>query len=329
MDKLEIEGNKKSPFSQWDPILLKNWKWISLVCIVIAGIAILVIFALVLHFCVLIFTPKEPRGIFLPKTIIPHHYRLEIQPHLGPDNFKFNGSVNINFACIESTDTIIFHSKGLSLSLDRIKILRDSGNDVKILRMDYDEEIDFIILTLLEKLSLANYSLFIEFEGVLQEQLHGFYYYSYDDNEDNITEYMALTQFEAMYAREAFPCFDEPALKATFDITIIRWRNMTALSNMPILRSEMRGSEWLADVFERSMKMSTYLVAFVIGNLTKNGDENGRFIQFVLCKFFQTIKYIRETHYFQLKYIYCNVILYATTIKHFGPTPLLIYRSIE
>ncbi|XP_023224464.1 aminopeptidase N-like [Centruroides sculpturatus] len=272
MDKLEIEGDKKSPLLQWESILLKNWKWISLVCIIIAGVTILVILVLAIYFCVLIFTPKEPRGIFLPKTIIPHHYRLEIQPHLGPDNFKFNGSVNINFACIESTDTVIFHSKGLSLSLDRIKIRSEIGNDLKILRMDYDDEIDFVILTLLENLSLGSYSLFIEFEGVLQEELHGFYYYSYDDNDDNITEYAALTQFEALHAREAFPCFDEPSLKATFDITIVRWWNMTALSNMPIIRSEMRGNEWMADVFKRSMKMSTYLVAFVIGNFTKNGD---------------------------------------------------------
>ncbi|XP_067123457.1 aminopeptidase Ey-like isoform X2 [Centruroides vittatus] len=272
MDKLEIEEDKKSPLLQWESILLKNWKWISLACIIIAGVTILVILVLAIYFCVLIFTPKEPRGIFLPKTIIPHHYRLEIQPHLGPDNFKFNGSVNIYFACVESTDTVIFHSKGLSLSLDRIKIRSEAGNDLKILRMDYDDEIDFVILTLLENLSLGGYSLFIEFEGVLQEELHGFYYYSYEDNDDNITEYAALTQFEALHAREAFPCFDEPSLKATFDVTIVRWWNMTALSNMPILRSEMRGNEWMADVFKRSMKMSTYLVAFVIGNFTKNGD---------------------------------------------------------
>nr|AMO02530.1 aminopeptidase N6 [Tityus serrulatus] len=272
MDKLEVEDNKKSPLFQWELVLWKNWKWISLVCIILAITVIIVILGLFIYLCVLSSQPEELREIFLPETIVPHHYRLEIQPHIGPEKFVFNGSVNIKFACMESTDTIIFHSKGLSLSLDRIKVQNEEGKNMRILKMEYDTEIDFVILTLLDDLPLGNYSMFIQFKGDLQKKRSGFYYYSYDDNEDNITDYVALTQFQAIHARKAFPCFDEPSLKATFDITIVRWRNMTALSNMPILRSESRESEWMADIFQTTMKMSTYLVAFVIGNFTKNGD---------------------------------------------------------
>lgn len=269
MEKLENgESEERSKSSQWELAILKNWKWISLLIIMTFVIVSIVLIGLGIYFLTLMFMQKETRGIRLPKTIVPYNYKLEIQPYLAPHDLVFNGNVEIKFVCQNKTDTIILHSKNLTIDANSVKIRSEKGNDVEIIKVDYDEGVDFVIFNLMDDLTIGKYTLFITFKGVLQDSLHGFYYYSYENEEDNSTNYVALTQFEAIHAREAFPCFDEPALKATFDITIVRWRNMTALSNMPKIRSETRGNVWIADIFETSMKMSTYLVAFVIGNFT-------------------------------------------------------------
>jgi adipocyte-derived leucine aminopeptidase len=88
---------------------------------------------------------------------------------------------------------------------------------------------------------------------------------------------LASTQFEDSYARRAFPCFDEPAMKATFKWTLIRHRSFeTSFFNTPVIRTETNG-EWLTDYFEETVKMSTYLVAFVISSFKQitRTSQNG------------------------------------------------------
>lgn len=111
------------------------------------------------------------------------------------------------------------------------------------------------------------YILDISFTGLLKDSLYGFYRSSYKD-ENGTKIWMAATQFEPTHAREAFPCFDEPAMKSRFEISIARPTGMVTLSNMPIRASEAiagrRGRVW--DHYEVSPRMSTYLVAFVLAN---------------------------------------------------------------
>ena len=107
------------------------------------------------------------------------------------------------------------------------------------------------------------------FTGTLNDKMAGFYRSGYTAPGGE-TRYMGVTQFEATDARRAFPCWDEPSLKATFDVTLRVPADRTALGNMPPARSALctvgkGASGWKDVAFERTPLMSTYLVAWVVG----------------------------------------------------------------
>lgn len=121
--------------------------------------------------------------------------------------------------------------------------------------------------------------LHIKFTGILNDNLAGFYRSSYK-NKAGETKYMATTQMEPTDARRAFPCFDEPALKAKFTVTLIADKGMTCLSNMDVkiekeVDSVMSGGKRQAVTFNTTPLMSTYLLAFIVGEL--NVIESNKF----------------------------------------------------
>ncbi|CAJ0769243.1 22714_t:CDS:2, partial [Entrophospora sp. SA101] len=106
----------------------------------------------------------------------------------------------------------------------------------------------------------------------------GFYRSSYVDESGN-KRYLVTTQFEATDARRAFPCWDEPAIKATFDITLIVPSELTALSNMNVISEKPLADGKKEVMFAKTPIMSTYLLAFVVGDLAyiekkTNGVKN-------------------------------------------------------
>ncbi|KAH6928512.1 hypothetical protein HPB50_016849 [Hyalomma asiaticum] len=110
----------------------------------------------------------------------------------------------------------------------------------------------------------------IQFSGRLGDT-RGFYKYHYSS--DNRKQHLLVTFFEPTFAREAFPCFDEPDMKATFSVVVVRPEAYHSISTMPLVRSEGRTGGYVADHFMTSVKMSTYTLAFMISNYTatKNG----------------------------------------------------------
>lgn len=125
---------------------------------------------------------------------------------------------------------------------------------------------------LAEPLPLGKYNLNIKFTGILNDKMKGFYRTKYV-NEKNEQVYAAVTQFEPTDARKCFPCWDEPAIKATFDITLHVPSKLVALSNMPV-KNKQEGQVVDVYEFETTPIMSTYLVAVVVGDYDYIEDKS-------------------------------------------------------
>jgi aminopeptidase 2 len=115
----------------------------------------------------------------------------------------------------------------------------------------------------------------LTFTGILNDNMAGFYRSSYKVNGE--TKYIASTQMEPTDCRRAFPCFDEPALKAKFTVTLIADKSMTCLSNMDVeSETDIQGGAKKSVKFTTSPEMSTYLVAFIVGHLNYIETKNFR-----------------------------------------------------
>ncbi|KAG1335968.1 hypothetical protein G6F62_006431 [Rhizopus arrhizus] len=179
----------------------------------------------------------NPDRQVLPTNVKPTHYDLTLEPNLK--TFKFDGQVKVNLNVNEDTTTIVLNTRDIKI---KYAFLSSEGlkTDSKQAAIDikYDEKKDLATLRFKEVV-VANTKAVLEihFEGELNDQMAGFYRSSYKDVDGN-TQYLATTQFESTDARRAFPCWDEPNLKATFDVTLIVPAHLVALSNMDVISEE-------------------------------------------------------------------------------------------
>ncbi|CAF4592222.1 unnamed protein product, partial [Rotaria sp. Silwood2] len=219
---------------------------------------------------------EESKLLFqcLPKTIVPTHYDLTIQPHL--DKFTFNGNVNIHLQVKESTSSIVLYAT--ELEVDNAK-LKSISNDEQTGKIDYDKEGERITVNFDKTLETGDYELALKFVGEINNRMCGFYRTKHTASDSNDVRYGASTQFEPADCRRAFPCWDEPNFKATFDITLITPKNLRAISNMPIKSEDEYNNDkdWKITKFDRTPIMSTYLVAYVVGDYdyVEIKDSNG------------------------------------------------------
>uniref|UniRef100_A0A182Q4G3 Aminopeptidase N n=1 Tax=Anopheles farauti TaxID=69004 RepID=A0A182Q4G3_9DIPT len=238
-----------------------------------------------------VLTSSVREDLRLPRSIEPVAYDIRLIPWLMEDNFTFSGTVEILVNVLEDCTNVTLHAAALdihSASVERVAPVREeattndeaedavensikaSGLFVETVEIDHNLTVaskQFYVLMLKSKLRKGEQCIVrMRYEGVLNDYLQGFYRSSYTAN--NETRWIATTQFQPTDARRAFPCFDEPALKARFNISIARTKDMISLSNMPRLRSfdarepDLQGYVW--DVYQESVPMSTYLVAFVV-----------------------------------------------------------------
>ncbi|CAL4078622.1 unnamed protein product, partial [Meganyctiphanes norvegica] len=214
--------------------------------------------------------PKGKIDVRLPRALIPHHYKVRLQPFINGD-YTIKGLIGIVMECKEPANNVSLHIADIITKNETIKLhpsnnLRGEGLAIK--QHVFDKEREFYVAHLAAPLEVGkNYTLIMEFEGLLNDNLRGFYRSFYTDK-FGVKKRIATTQFQVTDARRAFPCFDEPALKASFDVTIGRQTNMTAISNMPLKKTTPIDDEkgWVWDQFETTVPMSTYLVGFVVSD---------------------------------------------------------------
>ncbi|XP_050699392.1 aminopeptidase N-like [Eriocheir sinensis] len=206
----------------------------------------------------------------LPRSLRPLHYLVKLQPLIN-GNLSILGYVEVEMEVLEATTNITLHIADIITHNDTIRLRplgKPAGPGLAIAAHQYDAEREFYVAQLKEPLRPGGrYVLSMHFLGLLNDLMKGFYRSTYRDA-DGTEKRLAATQFQATDARRAFPCFDEPGLKATFEVHLARQDNMTSLSNMPIKETlPMAGQEgWLWDHYQTTVNMSTYLLAFVVSD---------------------------------------------------------------
>jgi len=196
----------------------------------------------------------------LPSFVVPSHYRISLEPDL--EKFTFSGTVEIEVEIGQSTDNIQINSADLEISSAWVQ--DGVGSKIEASNVEHDEDMERATISFNSDLSAGPYTLNAVFTGILNDQLHGFYRSTFTDD-DGVSHTIATTQFESTHARRAFPCFDEPAFKASYGVTLVVPEDQFAVSNGPTISDENLGDGRRKVVFEDTMVMSTYLVAFIVG----------------------------------------------------------------
>eukprot|EP00698_Gefionella_okellyi_P014605 TRINITY_DN4053_c0_g1_i1.p1 TRINITY_DN4053_c0_g1~~TRINITY_DN4053_c0_g1_i1.p1 ORF type:complete len:874 (+),score=242.11 TRINITY_DN4053_c0_g1_i1:78-2624(+) len=197
--------------------------------------------------------------VTLPENIRPTDYKLTLKPNFS--NFTFSGEVTIALQVLSATDRVELNSR--DLEVQETRVVQNSAA-VAISSTTYDEKLERHQFALASSLQVGTAEIFLRFTGTLNDQLCGFYRSTYEI--DGEKRYIATTQFEAVDARRAFPCWDEPACKATFAITLIAPADMTALSNMEPVKSSTDADGWQVVEFAPTPVCSTYILAWSIGH---------------------------------------------------------------
>ncbi len=211
---------------------------------------------------------KKPK-VRLATHIIPLEYDIKLHPDL--ENFTFSGTETIKIKITKPEKKLTLHAKELEIDTVSIELKKE-----KIFgTISYQESTETVVFSFPKAITPGTYTLHIAFRGILNDKMRGFYRssYVYEGKVHNL----ATTQFEATDARRAFPCFDEPAQKAVFHVSLVVPKGNSAISNtLPVSKIEHEaGFEVIR--FAPTPKMSTYLLAFIVGKFeyiekkSKNG----------------------------------------------------------
>ncbi|VVC87169.1 unnamed protein product [Leptidea sinapis] len=224
----------------------------------------------------------------LPADVTPSHYDVKLAYDLDPaTNYSYFGVVDIMLVANKPTSKIVLHAQDYSIVNEKIA-LKGQNHQYRVMGVHLNDTYNFLTLDLDRPLKEDSiYKLTVPFYGNLQIGLDGVYISSYVNKKSKKTEYLIATQFEATSARKGFPCFDEPIYKSTFSINIGHNKQFTAVSNMPleassnensledywpweVMRKSFKkdSSDFVWDQFEKSVPMSTYLVAFVVSSFS-------------------------------------------------------------
>ncbi|HZP89774.1 MAG TPA: M1 family metallopeptidase [Actinomycetota bacterium] len=213
----------------------------------------------------------DERDYRLPRTILPSRYDLTLETDLEAGTFW--GAEDVTVRATERTSEVVLNA--VDLELGPGWLTDGAGRRVEVERVRLQAETERAHLTLAAPIDPGEWVLHLEFRGTLSDQLRGLYRSSYEDG--GRTHVIATTHFEATDARRAFPCWDEPDLKAVFGITVVADDGLAILSNGPEVAREPAGEGRVRVRFADTMPMSTYLVCVVVGRLelTEPVDVDG------------------------------------------------------
>jgi aminopeptidase N len=202
-----------------------------------------------------VFAAGSAQAQRLPTIATPEHYDLKFS--VDVQGARFDGTETIHLQVHEATARIVLNAADITFH----DVTIGSGASTQTAKVELNAADQTAALTMPKPLAAGPADVHISYSGVLNDKLRGFYL------SKTAARNYAVTQFESTDARRAFPCFDEPAFKATFAVTLIIDRGDTAISNGTIV-SDTPGPTPTRHtlVFSPSPKMSSYLVAMAVGN---------------------------------------------------------------
>jgi puromycin-sensitive aminopeptidase len=207
----------------------------------------------------------------LPRRAVPSRYDLTLEPDL--DAGTFGGVIEVALEVVEPVTEIVLNAN--ELRLDDATLTAADGRQVEVSKILTDNDAERATVDLSEAAEPGKWTLRISFRGELNPRLTGFYRSTYQD-ENGKTQVIGTTHFEATDARRAFPCWDEPDLKAVFATTLVVKDGLVAVSNGPEVERESLGDGRVRIRYADTMKMSTYLAAWVIGRLELSEPADAR-----------------------------------------------------
>jgi puromycin-sensitive aminopeptidase len=198
----------------------------------------------------------------LPRHVVPDRYDIEISVEIAA--CRFEGTETVEISVREAATEIVLNAAELVIR----DVVAQGGAGRRLEgQVELDETAERVVLRFPELLQPGNWRLSLGFTGALNDKLRGFYRSTFT-GADGAPAALAVTQFEATDARRAFPCWDEPAFKAVFRVTLVVDEGLTALSNMAAAGvRRIPATRQQAVTFAPTVKMSTYLLAFVVGRL--------------------------------------------------------------
>lgn len=251
-------------------------------------------------------TSKKTPSVRLSPHVIPVHYKIHLTPDL--EKFVFSGTEEISLDIKKSTNVIRLHSAEIEiLSAEIIQ-----GKETYTGKTNYREKDEEVDITFEKVIKPGKAVIKLEFSGILNEKMRGFYRSKYVLNGKEY--HMGVTQFESTDARRAFPCFDEPSLKSVFEVSLKIPEDRVAISNM-LEETVVKHEDGKKIVqFSKSPKMSSYLLAFIVGHFEAIEDKTNDGVivrvfvtpgkkkqaEFALKVAVKTLEFY--TNYFKIKY---------------------------
>jgi aminopeptidase N len=201
----------------------------------------------------------------LPKDIVPRGYLVHLEPNV--ETLLTDGVESVEIEVLKPTDRIVFNA--IDTTLSAVKLTH--GTDQRELTPAIDREQQTISLQTEQPLQPGKYTLSFKFQSRITEQPHGLFIQHYSSQGKEET--LLATQMETADARRMFPCWDEPAFRATYQLTVKTGKENSVVSNMPIVAEQPFGQKEKIVMFQRTPPMASYLVVLVSGKLEWLQDE--------------------------------------------------------
>jgi len=201
----------------------------------------------------------------LPEVAAPENYKLNFTPDLEKATFEADETISIRV--LKPTSEITLNA----VDIDFHEVSVTGGGSTQKAKVAPEKDKEMVVLAFEKPLSAGPATVHITYAGILNSEMRGFYL-----GKDDQGRKYAATQFEATDARRAFPSFDEPAYKATFDITAVADKGQVAISNQKIASDAPGPGDKHTVRFATTAKLSSYLAALVVGNFEYiEGEADG------------------------------------------------------